>query len=219
MAEARITELKEQLRNRASNSRTAERVECARCQEHQEKYDHNEAYHNRHTKYISRQLETYKDKVTSMEAVHDQALLELRDSHTKELALRQNRYDKKITALEYKLDVFKLQKDSMEKENREAATAASIASREAAKELAIARTLEERRVREIQQLEAEVDKLNAKVDEQSEIIAEIDRECEMPDVESEESETAEDPDDEEPCTAKTACCLLRKPHRQHTQPN
>ena len=142
MAEATIEALREQLTRQNQPARKpAEPIACARCQALTEGHHHSEALHKRQHTYVKRQLDESKEKMLVMITEHEEALVALQAAHEKDCALKENKHHKKVTSLEYKLDLAKIDNNKFTKAAHGTATAAAIAAREAAKELAKANQL------------------------------------------------------------------------------
>ena len=100
--------------------------------------------HRRQHKYIKRQLEHSESQLAIIKEAHGKKISELETEREKERAAREQKFSKKVSALEHKLNFASLEHNKMSKEMREATTAAAIASRETAKELANLRLLNEK---------------------------------------------------------------------------
>ena len=146
LAEAEIHALKLKLeaQQRRPSGKPAENVTCARCAELQDSHSHSEALHRRQHKYIKRQLEHSESQLAILKEAHGKKISELETEREKERAAREQKFSKKVSALEHKLNFASLEHNKMSKEMREATTAAAIASRETAKELANLRLLNEK---------------------------------------------------------------------------
>ena len=164
MAEAEIAELKGKLKEkrpggRASTSSERSASECIHCKVIKESFQHGEALYRRQLKHMKGQYESSKEKAVELARQHEDDL----KARDKDILIRQGKHDKKVEILEYKLDVAKVENNRVVKEAKENATKASIASKEASKELARTRALNEKLVAAATRDKIEIGELRDKI--------------------------------------------------------